>query len=139
MKSSAYHILRIGTAITFLWIGVLIIKDTQSFSALLSSWVIEFISQFTNDVDGFLKFTMMKIAIADILIGLFLLIDRFVIIASLLGFIHLAGVLMTTLLTITFRDFGLAAATLALFVHSLPSPFARPVNFKAWLKLILSR
>lgn len=138
MKQSAFHILRVGTAITFIWIGVLILKDTVSFSALISPWALEFLGRFTPDVDQFLHTMMIETAVLDIAVGFFLLIDKFVFLAALLGFFHLLGVVITTDILVTVRDIGLMASALALMVHVVPQPFVKPSDFKGWLKLILS-
>lgn len=136
MKPAAYHILRVGTAVTFLWIGVLILKDTVSFSALLEPWALKLLGLITNNLDDFLRSTMIEIAILDLAIGFCLLINRFVLIASGLGFLHLLSIVISTSILVTVRDIGLMAAALALFFTILPSPFVRPKTFKEWLELL---
>ena len=140
MRSSAYHILRVGIAITFLWIGVLILKDTQSFSALLQPWALELLTKIHGEnVDAILHQSMIATAILDILVGIGLLINRFVIIASGLGAIHMFMVISTTAILVSVRDIGLLAGCLALLVDSFPHPFVKPRSPKEWLKLIISR
>ena len=129
MKTSALNILRVGTAVTFLWIGVLIIKDPTAWTGLVQSWV-EKLLPFSLDQ------ALIDTAILDLLIGFFLLIDRFVLTAALLGFLHLSIVLVVVGITsITVRDIGLIASTLALVFSKYPEGF-RPRNFKDFISLL---
>ncbi len=128
MKPSAYHILRVGTAITFLWIGVLIIKDPDVWIGLVQPWV-EKLLPFS------LEKALIDTAILDLAVGFFLLIDRFVLAAALLGFIHMITVLVVTGITvITVRDIAVLSGTLALAVQVYPTGF-RPRTLKEFLTL----
>ncbi|MEK7107874.1 MAG: DoxX family membrane protein [Patescibacteria group bacterium] len=118
MKSAAFHFLRVGLAITFLWIGILIFKNPEAWSGYLQPWAA-----------GLLPIPMAQVmigtAILDIIIGVFLLIDFLPWLAAFVGAVHLVIVLTVSGITdITVRDIGLLAAMLALMIDSLPSPFA---------------
>jgi len=114
MKKTSFHILRVGMAITFLWIGVLIFKEPEAWSGYIQPWAVGLLP-------GSLEQAMISTAILDILIGLLLLIDRWVWIAALVGTIHLVIVLAVSGITdITVRDIGLLAGTVALMADSLP-------------------
>ena len=117
MKKISFHILRVGLAITFLWIGVLIFKQPQAWGGYLQPWAA-----------GLLPFslsqTMIATAILDIIIGFLLLIDLFVWIAALIGAIHLVVVLTVSGITdITVRDIAILSAIIAIMVDSLPKVF----------------
>lgn len=124
MKTFAFHILRVGIAITYLWIGILILKDPAGWSGYIQPWAIAIIP-------GSLKFAMISTGILDMLIGFFLLIDRFTWIAGLLGALHLATVLIVTGITeITVRDIGLLTGCIALMVESLPTSWKTKIGSK---------
>jgi uncharacterized membrane protein len=117
MGKTSYHILRVGLAITFLWIGVLIFKQPESWGGYLTPWAA-----------GLLPVpivqAMISTAVLDILIGILLLIDLFVWFAALLGAIHIIIVLTVSGITdITVRDIAILAAATALVLDSLPKPF----------------
>ncbi|MBI1866493.1 MAG: hypothetical protein HYS02_01865 [Candidatus Staskawiczbacteria bacterium] len=38
MKKTAFHFLRVGLAVTFLWVGVLIFKNPDGWSGYLQPW-----------------------------------------------------------------------------------------------------
>lgn len=110
MKKSAFHILRVGVAITFLWIGVLIFKDPAAWGGFLQPWA-------AGLLPIPLEQAMIGTAILDILVGAVLLSGFFVWIAALVGSIHLIIVLTTVGINdVTVRDIGLLAAALALSV-----------------------
>lgn len=114
MKTSAFHILRVGIAITFLWIGILIFKEPGAWGGYLLPWAADLLPIP-------LEQAMVGTAILDILIGVFLLIDVLTWLAAFLGTLHLVIVLSTSgINAITVRDIGLLAAVLALVVHAWP-------------------
>ncbi len=129
MKPSAFHILRVGTAITFLWIAVLIIKDPDVWVGLVQPWV-------ANLIPFSLEKALIDTAILDFTVGFLLLIDKFVFAAALLGFIHMVTVLIVTGITvITVRDIAVLAGTLALAIQVYPTGF-RPKTIKDFLSLL---
>lgn len=123
MQKVPFHILRVGVAITFLWVGVLIFKQPEAWGGFLQPWAA-----------GLLPIpiaqAMVGTAFLDITIGVLLLIDLFVWPAALVGAIHLIIVLTVSGITdITVRDIGLLAAALALVADSLPQAIIRWINF----------
>jgi len=114
MKKTSFHFLRVGLAITFLWIGVLIFKNPESWGGYLQPWAAGLLSIPLTQA-------MIGTAILDILIGFFLLIDVLTWLAAFVGAVHLIIVLAVSGITdITVRDIGLLAAALALMIDSLP-------------------
>lgn len=119
MDKSAFHILRVGTAITFLWIGVLIFQDPQAWGSYVAPWVVDLLPMSVKDV-------MISTAILDIAIGFLLLIDSFVFLAALVGAAHLFIVLIVSGINEgTVRDIAIVAATIALAVDSYKSSYMR--------------
>lgn len=117
MRSASYHILRVGVAVTFLWIGVLILKQPEVWGGYIESWVVRLLPISVIQM-------MILTAFLDIVIGIFLLIDSYVWLAALAGAIHLIIVLAASGITdITVRDIAILAGTLALMVDSLPKNF----------------
>lgn len=114
MKTSSYHILRVGVAITFLWIGILIFRSPDGWGSMLQPWA-------AGLLPVPLKEAMIGTAFLDMAIGFFLLIDVWSWIAAGIGFIHLIVVLAVTGITeVTVRDIGLLTATFALMIDALP-------------------
>lgn len=117
MKISAFHILRVGMAITFLWIGILIFREPEAWGGLLQPWV-------ANLLPIPLKEAMIGTALLDVSIGTFLLIDVLTWLATLLGAFHLVIVLTVSgINAVTVRDIGLLTALLALMVTAWPDKF----------------
>lgn len=117
MKSSSFHILRVGLAITFLWIGILIFKTPEAWGSYLQPWA-------ANLLPIPLKEAMIGTALLDIFIGVFLLINVLTWLAALVGAFHLVIVLAVSGIdAITVRDIGLLAAALALAIHAWPKNF----------------
>ena len=114
MKNSSLAILRVGMAITFLWIGILIFSDPDAWGGLLQPWAV-------NLLPVPLAQAMHATAVLDLLIGLCLLLDVFVLPAVIISLIHLIIVLITVgINVVTVRDIGLAAASLALIFTYWP-------------------
>lgn len=123
MKKTSFHILRIGLAITFLWIGVLIFKQPEAWGGYLQSWAVKLLPIPIAQA-------MIGTAFLDITIGSFLLFNLFVWIVALAGAIHLIIVLMASGITdITVRDIGILAAIIALMIDSLPQSVINRINF----------
>lgn len=114
MKITPYYILRIGLAVTFLWIGFLILKNPEAWGGYLQPWAVELLPIP-------LAQAMLGTAILDIAIGAFLLINFLPWLAALVGAVHLAVIMITSGITdITVRDIGLLGGVLALMIDSLP-------------------
>jgi uncharacterized membrane protein YphA (DoxX/SURF4 family) len=122
MKKSSFHILRVGMAVTFLWIGVLILKEPEMWAGYIQPWAMKLLPMSAVQA-------MIGTAFLDIVIGVFLLIDSFVWLAALVGSVHLIIVLAVSGITdITVRDIAILAGTLALLADSLPQSFIRKIQ-----------
>lgn len=114
MTKLSFHILRVGMAITFIWIGVLILKSPESWGGYLQPWAVKLLPVPVSTA-------LISTAILDILIGILLLIDQLTFAAALVGAIHIVIVLSTSGITdITIRDIGLLAGAIALLIESTP-------------------
>lgn len=119
MTKTSFHILRVGTAITFLWIGILIFKQPSAWGGFLQPWA-------AGLLPIPIEQAMIGTAILDIVIGGLLLLDSFVWFAALIGSVHLVIVLTVSGIDgITVRDIAILSATLALMADQIPE----------WLKL----
>lgn len=117
MKSAPFHILRVGMAITFLWIGILILQNPEAWGRYLLPWARDFLLIP-------LKTAMIGTAIFDIVTGFLLLINRFTFWASALASFHLFLVLAVSGINpITIRDIGLLSGALALALSFFPHGF----------------
>src|SRR3989344_3172222 len=118
MSKIAFNILRIGLAITFIWIGILILKNPEAWGGYLLPWA-------ANLLPIPIKGAMIGTGIFDIIIGILLLTNSFVWIVAIAGAIHLVIVLITSGINEgTVRDIAILAGILALMVDSLPKNFA---------------
>jgi uncharacterized membrane protein len=123
MKKTSFHFLRVGLAITFLWIGVLIFKNPEAWGGYLQPWA-------AGLLPIPLTQAMIGTAILDIIIGLFLLFDFVPWLAAFVGTVHLIVVLTVSGITdITVRDIGLLVAALALMIDSLPQSIINQITF----------
>ncbi len=121
MKKASYNILRVGVAITFLWIGILILQNPAGWGAYMQPWAAKFLVVPLN-------LAMIAASVLDIVVGFFLLIGTYVWLAALIGALHLLVVLVVSGITeITIRDIAIFAGTLALTVNDWPK---KPVNAK---------
>ncbi len=114
MSNYAFHVLRVGMAITFLWVGVLILQDPAAWTGFIKPWAADLLITTPEK-------TMIGTAIFDIITGFFLLIDFWTFWFSLLAAFHLALVLLVSGIdAITVRDVGLLAGALAMAVNLWP-------------------
>ena len=112
--SYEHHIIRVGLAITFLWIGVLIFQDPVGWGGFVLPWVRDWLPSPIEQV-------MLGVAVFDTAVGGLLLVGVWVWAASMLATMHLAGVLVVSGIdSITVRDIGLLAAAIALAVATWP-------------------
>lgn len=122
MGKTSFHILRVGLAITFLWIGVLIFKQPEAWGGYLQPWAAGLLPVPVTQA-------LIGTAILDIAIGAMLLVDSFVWLAALVGAVHIIIVLTVSGITdITVRDIGILAAALALMADSLPKTFTDKIK-----------
>src|SRR3989344_3963086 len=109
MSKTSFHILRVGLAITFLWIGVLILKQPEAWGGYLQPWA-------AGLLPVPIEQAMLGTAILDIVIGVMLLVGWLTWLAALVAgghiFIVLAGSGVTD---ITVRGIGLLAGGKAPF------------------------
>lgn len=121
--TAGFHFLRVGLAITFLWIGILIFKNPESWGGYLQPWAYGLLPIP-------LKQAMIGTAILDIIIGAFLIFDFLPWLAALIGAIHLVIVLTVSGITdITVRDIGLLAGMIVVMIDSLPQSIIHRINF----------
>ena len=112
MNKTSFHILRIGLAVTFLWIGVLILRNPEAWGEYMRPWAAGLLPVPVTQV-------MIGTAILDIVIGVFLLINFLPRLVAIVGAVHLAIILIVSGITdITVRDIGLLAGMLALVIDS---------------------
>ena len=125
MNKISFYILRVGLAITFLWVGILIFKQPEAWGGYLQPWAAGLLPIPVEQA-------MIGTAVLDLIIGIFLLFDSFVWVVALVGSIHLIIVLAVSGITdITVRDIGLLTGTVALLIESLPENFiSNIINFK---------
>ncbi len=124
MRKTSFHILRVGLAITFLWIGVLILKQPEAWGGFLEPWA-------ANLLPIPIREAMIATAILDIAIGVLLLVDVFTWLAALVAAIHLAIVLTVSGITdVTVRDIAILAAALAVMAESLPQSIRNKIYRK---------
>lgn len=108
----AFHILRLGLATTFVWIGILIVRDPVAWGSFLQPWAVELLPVTLREA-------MMVTGILDIVIGGLLLFNIFTWLAAAVISVHLAIILITSGIdAITVRDIGLLGAALALTIEA---------------------
>ena len=126
MSKSSFHILRVGTAITFLWIGILIFQDPEGWGSYIAPWVVELLPFSVKTV-------MIDTAILDIAIGALLLFDFLTPWAALMGALHIFSVIAVSGVNeATVRDIAIVSGTLALFADSVPERVKEKIMF--WKK-----
>lgn len=112
--------LRIGLGITFLWIGILILKDPVGWGAMAAPKI-------QNLLPISIKTIMINTAVLDIVIGIFLINNFFpflIWLAASIGTLHLTMVLIITGIdAITVRDIGLLGGTAAISIKTWPEKF----------------
>lgn len=119
MKKIPLHILRVGLAVTFIWIGVLIIMEPMAWGGYMQPWV-------SNLIPFDIQQMMIVTGVLDITIGALLALGVIIPLAASVAALHVAMVLVASGITdITVRDIAILAAALALTLESLPLPLAR--------------
>lgn len=117
MNLASFHILRVGIAITFLWIGILIFQNPEAWGGYLQPWAEELLPIPIERV-------MLGTAIFDIVVGFLLLVDYLTFFAAAVAATHLIIVLAVSGINpITIRDVGLLAGALALVASTFPYDF----------------
>jgi len=114
MSKTSFHILRVGLAITFLWIGILIFKAPAEWGTYLQPWAAKLLPVPVVTA-------MLGTATLDVAVGFLLLIGFWVWVAAILASLHLLVVLTTVGIdAVTVRDIGLLAGSAALLFDSFP-------------------
>ena len=123
MRKSAYNVLRVGTAITFLWIGILIFREPNAWIGFIDPWVLKIVPLSVYQI-------VIATAVFDVILGAFLLLDTLVWLVALLGAMHMVMILVVSGINeVTVRDIAILAGTLALFLESIP-----PGSIALWCK-----
>jgi uncharacterized membrane protein YphA (DoxX/SURF4 family) len=126
MSKVSFHILRVGLAITFIWIGVLIFRTPEAWGGYLQPWAVKLLPIP-------LKQALIGTAFLDIAVGVLLLTNFVVWLAALAGAIHIIIVLTVSGITdITVRDIAIFAAAIALLADALPKTMIDKIMF--WKK-----
>src|SRR3989344_5957436 len=113
MHAFSRHILRIGLGITFLSIGIMILRAPEAWGGYILPWAARLLPVSINEA-------MQATAILDIAIGAALILNLWTWFAALIGALHIVIVLITSGITdITVRDIGLFAAAIALTLDLL--------------------
>ena len=111
MSNNAYHILRIGIGITFVWIGILIVQEPLVWGSYINPWAEQLLLLSKTT-------TMMIVGIFDIIIGALFIINRLKKITAVLASLHIINVLVVSgFNNATIRDIGLLGGTLALYFY----------------------
>lgn len=114
MSKLSFHILRVGTAITFLWIGILIFQNPEGWGRAINPWVLELLPMGVREI-------MISTAILDMTLGALLLFGLLVPLVALLASLHLVMVLTASGITNgTVRDIAILGGTIALFLETVP-------------------
>lgn len=122
MSKISLNILKIGLAVTFLWIGVMILQNPEAWGGYLKPWALELLPVPLNEA-------MIGTGIADIVIAILLLTKRLAWLAALAATIHLIIVLVTSGINEgTVRDIGLIAAAAAIFFETLPKNISEKLH-----------
>ena len=112
MNNLSFHILRIGLAVTFLWIGFLIFMEPEVWGGFLQPWVVELLPIPV-------RVAMLGTALLDVAIGILLLLNFYTWLAAGVGALHLVIVLVTAgFNSVTIRDIGLLGASVALALEA---------------------
>ncbi len=112
MKQSSFNILRIGLAVTFLMIGLLILRSPEAWGNYLSPWAMEIVPIPIRQL-------MILSGIFDILVGSFLLIGFMTRLSAILATIHIIFVLVASGITeVTIRDIAILTIAAVLSMES---------------------
>lgn len=115
LEKFSYIALRCGLGLTYIWIGVSMTMDPAAWSGFFPGVVLDL--SYSNQI-------VIAAGFADFLIGLLLIINRFIPIASFVSVVHMLGILIFYGLdSITVRDIGLLGASASIFLTSLSKRF----------------
>jgi len=115
MNKYASTVLRMGLGLAFLWIALLIWRDPVLWAGFLPIWLQDILPVSSGAF-------MQGVAVFDAVVGFFLVLNRFTRIVSALAALHLLGLVLTLGFNdIAARDFGLMAASVAVFFDASQS------------------
>ena len=107
-KDVSYHILRIALGITFVWIGILIFQNPETWGGYIQPWAADLLPIPLREA-------MIGTAILDIAVGFLFLIDVLTWAAGIIGALHLIVVLTTAGISgVTVRDIGILGGAIAI-------------------------
>ncbi len=110
LNKKAILILRVGLAVTFIWVGVLILAEPKEWAEHLQAWVSQLLPFEPWRI-------MLVVGALDVAIGLALIAERTARLAAQAGTIHLVIALLAAGINHeTVRDIGLLAGTAALIL-----------------------
>lgn len=110
MELRSFHVLRAGLALTFAWIGMMILQDPEAWGGMAQPWVVDLLPVP-------LRTAMVVTGALDLAAAFLLAVPAWVRTGASIGAVHLALVLVVTgVNAITVRDIGLLAGTIALAV-----------------------
>lgn len=126
MNNTASHILRVGLGITFIVIGFVVWAAPQGWAGFLQPWARKL-------MPGDIVRTMKSTAVLDVILGVWLLVNRATWIPAFIASAHLLIILITTTAmgVIIERDLGLLAAALALFFQTAPRAILAKLGVKS--------
>ena len=107
-------VLRIGMAVTFIWIGIMVLQEPLVWSSYLQPWA-------ANLIPTPIEQAMRTNGVFDIIVGAMFLVTPLAFIAGILGTIHLTMVLVVSGINeATVRDIGLLAASIFIALVYFP-------------------
>lgn len=125
MQRLSLLLLRTGLAVTFLWVGVLILGDITTWAHPILPWAKRLLT-----IGGSLKPVMQLTAALDLLIGLALVLNMGTWIAALVGAVMLLAALIVTGASGTVAaNAGLLGAALAVFLLTAPEGVLEKMKF----------
>jgi len=126
MQRHALLLLRTGLAVTFLWVGVLILNDTTTWAHPILPWAKRFLT-----IGGSIKPVMQLMGALDLLIGLALVLNVGTWVAALVGAVMLLAVLIVTGASgMIATNVGLLGAALAVFLLTAPEKVLEKMKLK---------
>ncbi len=112
MQKAAFVILRLGTGITFVWIGILVLQSPAVWGGLMREWAVTLLPISAEQA-------MISTGVLDLVLGVMFLADALLWVAGAVASVHLAVILAVTGVTdVTVRDIGLLASTVAIGVQA---------------------
>ncbi|MFA6039272.1 MAG: hypothetical protein WCV62_00905 [Candidatus Peribacteraceae bacterium] len=124
MQRNALLLLRTGLAITFIWVGVLILRDTSMWAYPILPWAKRLLT-----VGGSLKPVLQAVAVLDILVGAALILNLGSWIAATVGVVVLTAALVVTGASGALAtNFGLLGACLATLLLTAPDSLLKKLG-----------